>query len=199
MGSARGASRWSRRLRGDGPFVTVEGVNHPVSGAQVAIVDGGRVYVQLRPFPPGWELPGGHAGTGEDPAVCAVREVREETGLDVVITGLAGVYRWSGLRTAGDAVYVARLAGASAPRRTLEAWSHRWVATEELPRTLFPWMHQRIADALAVAGGAPPVCREQRIGPIHVVLFGMRWVRAPLEAGAAWWRRRRERGQRTAE
>ncbi|MEA2672508.1 MAG: hypothetical protein QOG45_2728, partial [Chloroflexota bacterium] len=32
----------------------------PVQGAQLAIVHDGRVLLQLRPWPPGWELPGGH-------------------------------------------------------------------------------------------------------------------------------------------
>ena len=40
-----------------------------VMGAQVAIVERGRVLLQFRPWPPGWELPGGHCKPGEDPAV----------------------------------------------------------------------------------------------------------------------------------
>ena len=40
--------------------MVVDGVAWPVQGAQAAIVDGPRVLLQLRPFPPAWELPGGH-------------------------------------------------------------------------------------------------------------------------------------------
>ncbi len=36
-------------------------------------------------LPDVWEFPGGKRLPGEDPAVCAVREAREETGLDVTI------------------------------------------------------------------------------------------------------------------
>lgn len=37
-----------------------------------------------------WEWPGGKVDPGEDFATAVVRETREETGIDVEITGLAG-------------------------------------------------------------------------------------------------------------
>ena len=37
-----------------------------------------------------WEWPGGKVDSGEDFASAVVRETKEETGLDVEITGLAG-------------------------------------------------------------------------------------------------------------
>lgn len=39
-----------------------------------------------------WALPGGGHDIGETIAATAVREVKEETGLDVEVTGLVGVY-----------------------------------------------------------------------------------------------------------
>jgi 8-oxo-dGTP pyrophosphatase MutT (NUDIX family) len=53
--------------------VVIDGVEWPVQGAQVAIVQRGRVLLQFRPWPPGWELPGGHVDPGEEPAVTAAR------------------------------------------------------------------------------------------------------------------------------
>lgn len=39
-----------------------------------------------------WSLPGGIMEVGETLGECAVRETREETGLDIAITGLLGIY-----------------------------------------------------------------------------------------------------------
>lgn len=41
----------------------------------------------------GWDIPGGHRERDEPPAQTAVREVREETGVDVRVTGLIAVQR----------------------------------------------------------------------------------------------------------
>lgn len=39
-----------------------------------------------------WALPGGGVDVGESVAHAAVREVKEETGIDVEVTGLVGLY-----------------------------------------------------------------------------------------------------------
>jgi 8-oxo-dGTP pyrophosphatase MutT (NUDIX family) len=39
-----------------------------------------------------WELPGGGSEPGESPDETAIREIREETGLDVEIERLTGIY-----------------------------------------------------------------------------------------------------------
>ena len=61
----------------------------PVVGA--AIVREGRVLAARRTAPPAaagrWELPGGKVEPGETPAAALVREVREELGCDVAVTG----------------------------------------------------------------------------------------------------------------
>ena len=161
--------------------VRIDGIVYPIAGAQVAIRHEGRILIQFRPLPPGWELPGGHVDAGESPADAAVREAAEETGLAVDIVGLVGVYTWTGLRAASDAVFLAELRGGR-PKRTLEAWAHRYVTADTAPRTLFPWTHQRIDDALHFTASTPPVVRVQEIGPLHAALFGLRWLRAPLDA-----------------
>ena len=57
----------------------------------VAIIDGGRVLTARRVDPPSaagrWELPGGKVEPGESPAACAVREIAEELGCTVAVTG----------------------------------------------------------------------------------------------------------------
>ena len=160
--------------------VVIDGVEWPVEGAQVAIVRRGRVLVQFRPWPPGWELPGGHVEPGEDPAVTAAREVAEETGYTVRITGLVGVYSWRGLRSAGDVVYLGEVIG-GAPRRSLEAWAFRMVSPDRLPRTAFPWIRDRVRDAVDVAGGGASVHRVQPVTIRHVLGFATAWLHTPFD------------------
>lgn len=160
--------------------VLIDGVELPVEGAQVAIVRRGRVLVQFRPWPPGWELPGGHLEAGEDPAVTAAREVAEETGYTVRITGIVGVYSWRGLRSAGDVVYLGEVTG-GAPRRSLEAWAFRMVAPDRLPRTAFPWIRDRVRDAVDVAAGGASVHRVQPVTVQHVLGFATAWLHTPFD------------------
>lgn len=62
-------------------------------GAGVFVRDGqGRVLLVRRADSGNWTLPGGMQDLGESITQTAVREVREETGLDVELTGLIGIY-----------------------------------------------------------------------------------------------------------
>jgi mutator protein MutT len=52
----------------------------------------GRVLLVRRADNGNWELPGGRIDVGESASQAAVREVAEEAGVSIEITGLAGVY-----------------------------------------------------------------------------------------------------------
>lgn len=74
----------------------------------------GIVLIERRNPPPGWAIPGGFLDPDEDLATCAIREAREETSLDVELTGLLGIYSAPGRDPRGltvTAVYVARATG----------------------------------------------------------------------------------------
>src|SRR5215510_1788330 len=65
------------------PFATVDVIIESNEGI---------VLVRRRNPPLGWALPGGFIDPGETVAQAARREAKEETGLDVELTELLGVY-----------------------------------------------------------------------------------------------------------
>ncbi|WP_432121919.1 NUDIX hydrolase [Streptomyces sp. S1] len=67
--------------------------NSMVVAASAVVTDGGgRILLQRRRDNDLWALPGGGMDMGDSLPGTAVREVKEETGLDVEITGLVGTY-----------------------------------------------------------------------------------------------------------
>lgn len=64
----------------------------PTVDILVHIPGSGVVLIQRKNEPLGWALPGGFVDYGESVEAAAIREAKEETGLDVELTGLLGVY-----------------------------------------------------------------------------------------------------------
>jgi ADP-ribose pyrophosphatase YjhB (NUDIX family) len=62
------------------------------STTAVVIDERGRIALVHRKDNGLWALPGGGMELGESIEDCAVREVKEETGLDVELIGLVGIY-----------------------------------------------------------------------------------------------------------
>ena len=95
----------------------------------------GRVLVQDRKLIyPGWSFPGGHVERGESAYNCAVREVREETGLEVKNLIYCGMVHWT--RRDTDDRYICfmykteEFEGGLIPEN--EEGAHFWVSVGEL-------------------------------------------------------------------
>lgn len=109
-------------------------------------LDAGIVLIERANEPKGWALPGGFVDYGEAPEDAARREAKEETGLDVELLALLGVYgapdrdpRQHNL----SVTYVARAAGE--PEGGDDAARARVFTLDALPAPLC-FDHARILD-----------------------------------------------------
>jgi ADP-ribose pyrophosphatase YjhB (NUDIX family) len=96
--------------------------------------DRDQIVLVKRAIEPGygkWVFPGGYVDRGEDVKVAAVREAREEAGLDIQLGRLINVYSYSG-RAPVIIVYAATIVGGclGCDDEGLEA---RFFAPEEIP------------------------------------------------------------------
>ena len=112
-----------------------------------------------------WEIPGGAGELGESASDAAVREVREETGLDVFPERMTGVYYEREARC-HHFVFICRpTVGGDAVPSSPEITDVRWCERDALPRPISDFTVRRIDDALA---GTPSELHE--VGP-------RRWIR----------------------
>src|SRR5262245_51426716 len=124
----------------------------PVLGVTVAIIDGSQVLLTKREDFEVWCLPGGAVDEGESIAAAAIREAREETGLEIELTRLVGIYsRPKGWRSAHLILFAAHAAGGALQPDPHEVVKVGYFGQDALPAPLLAGHRQQILDAL---GGA---------------------------------------------
>ncbi|MFI5320166.1 MAG: NUDIX hydrolase [Myxococcota bacterium] len=148
---------------------------------QAVVIANGRVLLALRRDLMGWELPGGNLAPSESEEAAVVRELREETGLEIALDGLVGEYQRTGFFAHRARVFRAHaIGGALTPSDETPAVA--WFAPDALPSELFPWFRGPIADALR---GGPPVARAERLGARAIAAGFAIDLRVRLRGGAA--------------
>jgi len=117
----------------------------------------GRVLLTRRSINPGhglWTFPGGFVDFGESAPAAAIRETREETGLDVELTGLHNVYSYPDAPVI--VVYTARVVGG---RLTTceENDALEWVGPEAVPwdALAFQSTREALREWVAARGRTP--------------------------------------------
>lgn len=153
-------------------------IGTPIEIVQAVIVREGAVLLARRRNLRGWELPGGNVNPGEPAEAALRREVVEETGLDVHVESLSGVYQRSGFLPHRARVYRCRVLGGTL-RPSDETPQLAWWPLGAPPEGLLPWCRTPLADAL-VATPAAPAQRHERLGMAAILASARIDLRARL-------------------
>ncbi|WP_370413283.1 NUDIX hydrolase [Streptomyces fradiae] len=123
---------------------------HSVSVAGAVVREDGRLLAIRRADNGTWELPGGVLELTESPEEGVIREVLEETGVQVEVDELTGVYKNT---TRGIVALVFRCKPAGGTEQTsAESTAVEWLTPEEITERMTEVYAIRLLDALDQAG-----------------------------------------------
>jgi 8-oxo-dGTP pyrophosphatase MutT (NUDIX family) len=133
--------------------------SHRVASAAAVVFDAQkRILLHKRTDNGKWSLPGGMIEVGETAEQAVVREVREETGYDVRVKRLVGVYsapeHTSVTYVEGNTVHYVNLlfeceVTGGAPQLNDESSAIEWFPPDDLPHPFVANHFPRLSDALA--------------------------------------------------
>lgn len=120
----------------------------------VAVMQDGKILLTKREDFETWCLPSGGVEEGESPAQAALRETKEETGLDVELTRLVGVYSRIGSWSSGyTLLFAAQPVSGELRCQEGETIAVEWFAFDEIPSPLSIRQNRRIQDAIQGVSG----------------------------------------------
>lgn len=100
--------------------------------------NGGIVIIERNEEPIGYALPGGHIDYGESAEAAAIREAKEETGLEVTLKRLIGVFSDPQRDKRGHRISIAYAAsGVGELKAGSDAKTARVISLEEIPQLQF--------------------------------------------------------------
>lgn len=152
----------------DGLVARIDYYNDPAAPAANSLVpsvtaavrdDAGRLLLIHKIDNDYWALPGGAMEVGESVAQAAAREVEEETGVKVELTGLVGIYTDPGhvmayddgeVRQEFSVCFHARAISGEPRQDNTETKAAKWVDSANVANlSIHPSMRRRIDDALS--------------------------------------------------
>jgi len=132
----------------------------PGIAVNVAVIKDDKILLTQREDFETWILPGGGVDEGESVAQAAIRETKEETGLDVDLTKLVGIYfRKSEIFNDHIVLFAANPIGGEIKCQPGETIAVEWFPFSQIPAPLSLGHRRRIKDVISNAGGG--VCITQ--------------------------------------
>jgi len=133
-----------------------------IIGSNIAILQDHQILLTQREDFEVWCLPGGQIELGESFADCAIREAREETGLEVRLTRFVGSYTRPGW---SDGLYhvhlfAAEMIGGALQAQQGEVLDMRFFPFDALPEGMLQGQRHRILDAV---NGLTGVVKSERV------------------------------------
>ena len=152
----------------------------PTFGAAAVVIDDGKILLMKRRDVEVWSLPGGAIEADETVAQAAVREVLEETGIDIALTRLVGIYSRPQWRAGGDhgVVFAGRPLTHKITPQPEEAIEAGYFSPDDLPEPMAWWVVERINDAMNGVTGA--VWLQDAVWPDHGEDWREKMEQSPL-------------------
>ena len=139
----------------------------PNIAVNVAVIHEGKILLTKRDDFQVWCLPSGGVEEGESLAEAAIRETKEETGVDVALTRLIGVYsRLGGMPDVHAVLYEAKPVGGELRLQPGETIEVKYFALDELPNEIAFAHKKRIVDAFKGKSGMSVKQEIKTIGEV---------------------------------
>lgn len=138
----------------------------PGLAVNIAVIHENKILLTQREDFETWILPSGGVEDGESLAQAAIRETKEETGLDVELIRLVGVYSRLGNMSPVHAIlFVAKPIGGEIKCQEGETIAVEWFAFDQIPSPLSAGHKKRIEDAISGLSGVA-VLQEMKVSTL---------------------------------